>query len=123
MRYTTKVAGVTFPNMDGTNRQDILQQLHGTAWREVPCRLEPEPDNQYDPNAIRVVIAMQPGTVQQVGYVPKNLAAIVAPHLQGEAVIVQIVDVNGGFENWRGEVANYGMQIDINLPDEAPDYV
>ncbi len=108
MKHFTKVAGVTFEG-----RQEILERCR----RDMPCRLEPEPTNKYDPNAIKVMVATGPGVVEQVGYVPKNLAAVIAPHLQGESVMVEIEEINGGFETPRGDIASLGMRIVITLPD------
>lgn len=112
MRHFTNVAGVTFEG-----RQGVLER----CTRDMPCRLEPEPTNKYDPNAIKVMVATGPGTVEQVGYVPKNLAALIAPRLQGESVMVQIVEITGGFEQSGGRRASYGMNISITLPDQTED--
>jgi hypothetical protein len=118
MRHFTKVNGVTFPNEDGTSRQDVLAR----CTKDTPCRLEPEPTNKYDPHAVKVMVATEPGKVEQVGYVPRNLAAVIAPHLQGESVImVQIHEITGGFEFFGGERASYGMNISITLPDQTED--
>lgn len=108
MRHFTNVAGVTFEG-----RQGILER----CTKDMPCRLEAEPTNKYDPNAIKVMVATGPGTVEQVGYVPKNLAAVIAPRLQGESVMVEILEITGGFEQYGGRRASYGMNIAIELPD------
>ena len=70
----TKVAGVTFPNRDGSSRQEIIQRC---CSHEQPY-LEPEPDNPADPNAIRVVRE----TGEQLGYLPAALAEGVAHGFQ-----------------------------------------
>lgn len=113
MNYVTKVAGVTFEG-----RQEILARVT----KNMPCRLEPEPGNPYDSNAVAVKVATEPGKVEHVGYVPKNLAAIIAPHLQGESVMVQILEITGGFETSWGDTAALGMRIAINLPDSDLDW-
>jgi hypothetical protein len=112
MRHFTNVAGVTFPNEDGASRQNVLERCQ----KGMPCRLEAEPTNKYDPNAIKVMVATAPGKVEQVGYIPRNLAAIIAPSLQGESIMVEIIDITGGFETRNGK-ASYGMNIAITLPD------
>lgn len=108
----TKVAGVTF---DG--RQALIAQLTG---RE-PCRLLPEPGNPYDENAIAVMVVIAMGSVWHIGYVPKELAAQVAPFLDGESLMVTIAEITGGFELNDGDTAAYGVRIRIELPgfDEA----
>lgn len=71
---TLKVVGVTFKNDDGTSRRDIILNMNKTAdvW------LEREPDNQYDPNAIKVMT--HDG---QIGYIGKDYAAILAEKIDG----------------------------------------
>ncbi|HEY5901539.1 MAG TPA: HIRAN domain-containing protein, partial [Anaerolineales bacterium] len=69
-----KVAGVTFEG-----RQEHLRRLRG----HEPVRIVPEPENSYDPNALAVHIALDDQTVVHVGYVPRELAAEIAPLLDG----------------------------------------
>lgn len=114
MQYVTKVAGVTFEG-----RQEIIQRIT----KDMPCRLEPEPTNPFDENAIAVKVATAPGVVEHIGYVPKNLAAFVAPHLQGESIMVRIAEITGGFMKWSGELASLGVLIAIDLPDQAEDVI
>lgn len=104
----TKVSGVTF---DG--RQALVAQLTG---RE-PCRLQPEPTNRYDPNAIAVLVAHAPGEVWHIGYVPKEMAAQIAPYLDGESLMCSIAEITGGFEFDSGETAALGVRLRIELPE------
>lgn len=108
--FTTKVAGVTFEG-----RQDIIAKLSGTE----PCRIVPEPENAYDPNALAVQVAILPGEIQHVGYIPRDLASQIAPHLEGESVMVRISEITGGFELWNGETAAFGLLLTIEVPTEA----
>jgi hypothetical protein len=103
-----KVAGVSYDN-----RQSILAQLTG----KEPCRVVPEPTNPHDPNALAVHVALN-GKVEHCGYVPRALAAEVAPHLEGEAVMVRIQAITGGFEKRDGSIASLGLQIEIDIPIE-----
>lgn len=59
-----KAVGVTFPNEDGTNRQELLKELR----KHDPIQLVEEPWNVADPNAI--AIKNKRGEV--LGYVGKN---------------------------------------------------
>jgi single-stranded-DNA-specific exonuclease len=104
----TKVAGVTYEG-----RQDIIAALKGNE----PCRIVPEPENPYDPNALAVHVAVAPGVVRHVGFVPRDLAAQIAPHLEGEAVMVELTEITGGFETRYGDIAAYGLRIRIEIPD------
>lgn len=113
-----RVAGVSF---DG--RQELIAQLTG---RE-PCRLEPEPENKFDPNAIAVKVSRQinaeqesgPGSdrvIWHIGYLPKEIAAQVAPHLDGEPLMCKIAEITGGFLLANGNTAPLGVRLEIELP-------
>jgi len=106
-----RVAGVTF---DG--RQEIISQLKGNE----PCRISPEPSNKFDPNALAVHVAMADGKVEHVGFVPRDLAAQIAPFLEGEAVMCKLLEIVGGFETHDGEIAALGLRIRIEIPDDLP---
>lgn len=103
----TKVAGVTYEG-----RQTMIALLTG---RE-PCRLVPEPTNPYDPNAIAVMVATVPGVVWHIGYIPKEIAAQIAPFLDGEAIDVKIAEIVGGFETHDGDTAALDVRLRIELP-------
>lgn len=112
-----KVAGVTFEG-----RQKYLANLRG----DEPVRIVPEPENPYDPNALAVHIATEDFGVAHCGFVPRNLAAEIAPLLDGEAIMVQISEITGGFEMRDGGIASRGLILRVSLPptgdedDEAP---
>lgn len=63
--YNIKVAGVKF-------RQKELDELYEVSWNDVQIELEPEPTNEYDPNAIKIYASLK-----HIGYIP----AMVAPHI------------------------------------------
>jgi hypothetical protein len=63
-RLLTKVAGVTFVNADGTNRQELVSQCK----KYQHLRLVAEPENPHDRCAIRVETL---GGLQ-LGYLPHN---------------------------------------------------
>lgn len=111
LNYTSKVAGVTYEN-----RQDVIAALSGAE----PCRIEPEPTNPYDANALAVKVATKDG-IKHVGYVPRELAKKIAPLLDGENLMVTIQSITGGFETWDGERAAYGLVIRIIADDKLPD--
>jgi len=77
----TFLRGHELVNVAGESHyQEALREIAGTG--PGPIRLEatahliPEPDNAYDPSAIRVEI-----DGHKVGYVPRDLAAAYAPVL------------------------------------------
>ena len=90
------------------------------AGNEV-AMLIPEPTNQYDPNAIAVWVAFPSESGHgkaQIGYLPKMVAAEVAPLLEGERIQCNVDEITGGFDMGFGETANYGVNLSIELPDE-----
>jgi hypothetical protein len=68
-----QVAGVTFRNDDGSDRQQILRSLLGRSL-PFPLVLRRDPGNRYDANAI--AICDEQG--RQIGYVPREHAGTLA---------------------------------------------
>lgn len=101
-----KVAGVTFEG-----RQAHIAKLHGGE----PCKIVPEPENPYDKNALAVHVATG-GMIYHVGYVPRDIAAVVAVYLDGESLIAKVVEVLGGFETREGETASLGLRVMVEFP-------
>ncbi len=60
--YNIKVAGVKF-------RQSELDELYERDWNKVEITCVPEPDNKYDPNAIKI---LADGVL--IGYFPATVA-------------------------------------------------
>lgn len=102
-----KVAGVTFEG-----RQEIISQLTG----KEAVKIVPEPDNEFDPNALAVHVAYAL-EVRHIGYVPRDMAAVFAPLLEGEDVIGKIFEITGGFEKWDGKRASFGVIVEFEIPD------
>ena len=73
----TKVVGVTFSNPDGSSRQRIISRMSESD----KIYLEREPTNQYDSNAVKVLV-MQDGQKKQIGYLSKDVAADVSRKLK-----------------------------------------
>lgn len=110
-RITTKIAGVTFEG-----RQAVIATLTGTE----AVQIRPEPENPYDANALAVFAATSDG-VKQIGYVPRYLAAEIAPLLDGERVIATIHSIVGGFETRDGETASLGILVTFEYPSDEGD--
>lgn len=74
MQTNVKIAGTTFhPLPEGK----FLKVGRTYTFEDVPCAdtdavLIPEPDNQYDPNAVKVVVPLDSGEAFHVGYIPKD---------------------------------------------------
>jgi hypothetical protein len=60
----------------------VLQSMAGPEW--MSCVLRRDPNNEYDPNAIEVHVVGEAG---HVGFVPADLARILAPMIEGGTVI------------------------------------
>ena len=69
--FYAKVAGVSHLNSDGSSRARIIAHCKALD----PLELCPEPENQFDPNAIAV---RHLKTREQLGYLDKRLASEVA---------------------------------------------
>lgn len=106
----TKVAGVTYEG-----RQEYIDQMT----LDTPIRIVPEPHNPYDANALAVHAALAEKAIVHVGYIPRDMAARVAPYLDGEQIMAKVREITGGFEMWDGTLAAMGLLIEIELPDEA----
>lgn len=102
----TKVAGVTFEG-----RQAYLAKIRTSD----PCRIEPEPMNQYDPNALAVKVSHD-GEILHVGYIPKLQAGLMAQFLDCETLTVRIKEITGGFQKEDGSTASLGMELEIEYP-------
>lgn len=83
---SNKITGVTFAvknfiNSNPTNKQftefEFLQMLMDVINNNneiIPVKLKPEPNNQYDPNAIAVYIKLPNNEVIRFGYLTKESA-------------------------------------------------
>ena len=101
-----KVVGVTFEG-----RQEKI----ATLTRGKECILIPEPENRYDQNAL-AVWAQGETELLHVGYIPREMAALLAPYLEGERITAIVYDITGGFEFPYGGTAALGLVVMISLP-------
>lgn len=88
--FHTKLAGVTFEG-----RQGVVGRLSpGT-----PLRLVREPDNAHDPCAV----AVHAPSGEQVGFLNRRLAAVLAPEIdRGGAWTAEVTDITGDDKDSRG---------------------
>jgi hypothetical protein len=104
-KLETKVAGVTYGN-----RQKAIQHLAQYDPAAVAIRLERERDNEHDRNAVAVWAAVEGKGSYHMGYLPRSLAAFVAPLLDaGKAVGALFREVRGGYQPWY----NYGLVVEV----------
>jgi hypothetical protein len=109
MLYSTRVVGVSFPNSDGTSRQKIIKKL----LEGEKIFLKREPENEYDPNAIKVLTEDK----KQIGYIQKELARLLAPRFDRKEKYKSEIMSIACVENEKG-IDNYGIQIIIKFKEE-----
>ena len=104
-KLETKVAGVTYGN-----RQKAIEHLARYAPEAITIRLEREQGNEYDRNAVAVWAAVEGKGSYHMGYLPRPLAAFIAPLLDaGKAVDALFREVRGGYEPYM----NYGLRVEV----------
>jgi hypothetical protein len=84
-----KVVGVTFPNADGSSRREIITSMVG----DERIDLVREPNNQYDPNAIKIL-----ANDKQIGYIGRDYASIMAPLMDGGIGFTAVVKGCGEYK-------------------------
>ncbi len=89
-----RVAGTTFEN-----RQERLQFLKQFHLNDLTVTLKREPDNEFDSNAIQIIVHIKPILRRTViGYLPKELARelskVIDIGIQVKASLIQII---GGY--------------------------
>ena len=98
----SKLAGVTRQNMDGSDRQEIIDSLAFNGQQLILLR---EP-NQYSYNNIGVYVAYQ------IGYIIPELADELAPLIdEGVPIEAQITDITGGTEEKPTQGVNVAFTI------------
>lgn len=90
----SKVSGVTY----GT-RQRALRKLEQYSKGMINVTLERETSNAYDANAVRVMVNVGSGGKYHLGFIPRDLAALIAPLLdKGIQLATRFHGVTGGYE-------------------------
>jgi hypothetical protein len=91
------MAKTTTFHLRGVHYRSSVKELERYA-RHLPVRveLEREPDNEADENAIMVVVTDSDFRRAHIGYVPREIAADLAPRLDKEKITVayaRMIDV------------------------------
>jgi len=85
----SKIVGVTFKNGDGEDRQVLLKTLKPKQL----LQFERDPENEYDPTAVKVLTSEG----KQLGFLPKAEAKRVAEQLdRGATIYAFVAEVTGG---------------------------
>ena len=106
-----KVAGVSFRENNPTEFKKTLTAEKGNRSQyDINYILQPEPDNPYDKNAVKVMIEKNDGNLHQLGYVP---ADFVAAH-----PITEEMTVHGQFVDWsHGKFKNCSYDIALDVEE------
>jgi hypothetical protein len=87
--FYTKLAGVTKPNDDGSNRQRLLHRSKPAE----ELKLVRDPNNKYDKNAIKVFNIRG----EQLGWISSDVADRLAVELDnGVSIKAEISEITGG---------------------------
>ena len=105
---TFRVAGVTFDNDDGTNRQDILRDLKDSDDKNnLDIELE---ESEYDNDLAIAVFA----NGNQIGFVPKSkIYSVQNAQKHTATCYVSEARIIGGGTNDEGERLSYGCEITL----------
>lgn len=102
-----KVAGVTFGN-----RQKALERLTHYEAEQINISLTRETENPHDNNAVAVTASVTGKGSYTIGYLNKQLAAIIAPLIDcGKAVTATFKEVRGKYHNYH----NYGLAVAVSI--------
>ena len=101
----TKVSGVTYGK-----RQTAIEHLTHYRPELVKVSLCRDTRNAYDKNAIAVIATVQGKGSYTMGYVPKALAAFIAPLIDsGKRVYSRLKAIKGLYQPYM----NYGLEIEV----------
>ncbi len=95
------------------NRQERLQFLRQFHLKDLTVTLEREPDNEFDSNAIQIVVHIKPISRRTIiGYVPKELAVELSKVIDmGIPVKAALIQIIGGYSYKEA----LGVLIDIQI--------
>jgi len=103
----TKVAGVTYGN-----RQKALERLTQYNADEISVTLERDRANEFDGNAIAVIVTVRGKGSYTIGYLDKRLAAMFAPLMDAQkAVGAAFREIRGKYQSWH----NYGLAVAVSI--------
>lgn len=103
----TKVAGVTYGK-----RQQAIEHLTHYRPENIRISLYRDKANAYDRNAVAVIATVKGKGSYTMGYLPKALAAFIAPLMDaGRTITSRLAGIRGTNEPY----LNYGMGIEVKI--------
>ena len=103
----TKVAGVTYGK-----RQQAIEHLTHYRPENIRISLYRDNANAYDRNAVAVIATVKGKGSYTMGYLPKALAAFIAPLMDAGRTITSRLS---GIKGVSVPYMNYGLQIEVNV--------
>lgn len=96
MKTEIKVAGTTFHPLPKGTAIAIEKEYtkNGVPCAEMECILVPEPENKYDPEAVKVMVKLTNGMAHQIGHLPAKepLKVQIAKRQQFLLATCEIID-------------------------------
>ncbi len=103
----TKVAGVTYGK-----RQQAIEHLTHYRPENIRISLYRDKANAYDRNAVAVIATVKGKGSYTMGYLPKALAAFIAPLMDaGRTITSRLASIRGTNEPY----LNYGLGIEVRI--------
>lgn len=104
---STKVSGVTYGK-----RQKAIEHLTHYRSEDIKINLYRDRSSIYDTNAVAVIATVRNKGAYTMGYLPKALAAFVAPLIDsGKTITSRFREVKGMFQPFM----NYGLEIELKV--------
>ncbi|MGN0449579.1 MAG: HIRAN domain-containing protein [Ruminococcus sp.] len=101
----TRVAGVTY-----SKRQQAIEHLTHYRPENIRISLYRDNKNAYDCNAVAVIATVKDKGSYTMGYLPKALAAFIAPLMDaGRTITSRLAGIRGTNEPY----LNYGLGIEV----------
>lgn len=103
----TRAAGVTYGN-----RQKLLSRLARYTAEQITITLRHEQGNRFDRNAVQVVAGVKGKGSAVIGYLNRQLAAVIAPLMdKGKRIVSTFRAVTGG----ESLHLTYGLSFELSV--------
>ena len=104
---STKVSGVTYGK-----RQKAIEHLTHYRPEDIRISLYRDRTNAYDCNAVAVIATVRNKGAYTMGYLPKALAAFIAPLIDsGKMIASRFREIRGMYQPFM----NYGLEIELRV--------
>ena len=106
-QLNTNVAGVTYGK-----RQKAIERLSHYRTADISVQLVRDTNNAFDVNAVAVYFTVRGKGSYCMGYIPKVMAAFIAPLMdKGKAITSKFKEIRGMYQPYM----NYGLRIEVRV--------